>query len=205
MKKIIRTVLALTCAVALTTSLVACNNTVKQEDTTALTTENPAALTTENPSALTTFVIYADFSNGSADAEENGLIEEDVFETQTPQTVEDLAAALTRWSGLDFTLESVRIDGKSAYVDWAANSTLVAGLDERELKEGFRFYDADSLNWFMMDSLARTIKGNLAIDTVYYSQGGNPLTFPDGQGIGFEKLPVDQPYEGSAFFFTHSE
>jgi hypothetical protein len=125
-----------------------------------------------------------------------------------PITVEDLAAQLSDWSGLDFLLNSANVDGDSVTVEWAADSTLVAGLGDREQKDDFyHFYDAQSLDWFMMDSLAETIKANLPVTTVYYSQnGGQPLDFTGIGGLtGLDVLPVDQSYEGSAFFVAHSD
>ena len=43
---------------------------------------------------------------------------------------------------------------------------LVAGLDDREQKEEFFFFDYDSQCWFMMDSLWRTLTENLDAEKV---------------------------------------
>lgn len=56
-------------------------------------------------------------------------------------------------------------------MDWAADSTLIAGLDDREQKEEFHFFDADSMRWFMMDSLWQTLKENFNRD-IYYTMNG---------------------------------
>lgn len=154
------------------------------------------------PKVQSKIMLYADFSNGSANAEKLGLIKSKEQTILGKITVEELAKRLSQWSGLDFTINSAKISGNSVTVDWAANSTLVAGLDNRTLKDDFHFYDVTSLNWFMLDSLALNIKKNLKINTVYYSMdGGKPLVFKDMPQL--KKLPVDQAYEGSAFFSTH--
>lgn len=152
--------------------------------------------------------IYADFSAGNPETEKNNLIRSKTVDMVSPPDIKALADALSEWSGLDFSLADARIDGNRAYVDWSADSTLVAGLGERVQKEDFRFYDAVSLNWFMMDSLARTIKENLQIEEVCYSMdGGKELAFqnPDDMAAaGLASLPTDQPYEGSAIFASHA-
>ncbi len=146
--------------------------------------------------------LYADFSAGSVDAESQGLIQSKEQVVLGALTVEVLAKGLSEWSGLDFALNGAKISGDSATVDWAANSTLVAGLGEREQKVGFHFYDDTSLNWFMLDSLARTIKKNFKVRTVYYSmEGGKPLVLEDMPCL--KELPVEQSYEGSTFFCAH--
>ena len=191
--------LAILLAAILLLGLAACGNT----ETNNTTTTN--ADSTEDPMPFVqTIVLYADFSGGSERAEELELIKEEVFETEDEVTIQLLAKSLSEWSGLDFTLNSATIDGSSAYVDWAAASTLVAGLDDREQKEDFHFFDAVSLNWFMMDSLATTIKGNFSeVTEVYYATDGKPLVFEEQPGL--TELPVDQPYEGSAFFAAHAD
>ena len=79
----------------------------------------------------------------------------------------------------------------------------MAGLDDREQKEEFHFYDIDSLRWFMMDSLYSTLTANLGEVEVYYTMDG-------GQDLAFDELypvnvfPADTPYLGSPFYFAHA-
>jgi hypothetical protein len=119
-----------------------------------------------------------------------------------------LADGLSDWTGLDFTLNDVLFpNDESIIVDWSKDSTLIAGIDDREFKEGFRFYDAVSLNWFIMDSLLSTLKRNMEVTTVYYQSEGQPVTFPNPEDMatqGLPVLPIDQPYEGSVFFLSHA-
>lgn len=156
--------------------------------------------------------LYADFSNGMPDGE---LLEKEIKlpvenePASESQIVFSLADGLTEWTGLDFKLNDVSFpDNKSIVVDWSKDSTLIAGLDDREFKEDFHFYDAVSLNWFMMDSLATTIKGNMLIENVYYQSDAKPIEFPNPEDMaaqGLPILPVDQSYEGSAFFVAHAD
>jgi hypothetical protein len=120
-----------------------------------------------------------------------------------------LADELSAWTGLGFSLNDVSFGEDSITVDWSKDSTLIAGLGDREMNEELRpyLYDAVSLNWFMMDSLATTLKNNMDIATVYYCSEGGSVTFPNPEDMaaqGLPELPADQPYEGSAFFISHA-
>ena len=116
-------------------------------------------------------------------------------------TAEKLAKGLSEWTGLDFFVtDSDAPDGIS--VDWAENSTLIAGLDDRAQKDDFHFYDAESLRWFMMDSLLYTLNTNLSPENVYYTRNeGQALTFDELSPVS--EFPTDLPYMGSVFYFSH--
>ncbi|MGM9636899.1 MAG: hypothetical protein ACI3YK_02830, partial [Eubacteriales bacterium] len=66
------------------------------------------------------------------------------------------------------------------------------------------FFDQDSLCWFMMDSLWRTLTVNLNAENIYYTMNG-------GQELVFEMLypvnvfPSDTPYMGSEFYYAHAD
>ena len=123
--------------------------------------------------------------------------------TGTRKNAEELANELTKLTGLDFIITASKADD-GWIVDWAADSTLVAGLDGREQKKEFYFFDQDSLRWFMMDSLWRTLTENLDAENIYYTMDG-------GQELAFEELypvngfPSDIPYMGSEFYFAHAD
>lgn len=158
------------------------------------------------------FVLIADFSGGSPEAfteeKEIPLPPREDMPPSDALVAFYLADALTEWTGLDFTLNDVSFSEDSITVDWSADSTLIAGLDDREQKEEFHFFDAVSLNWFMMDSLAETLKRNFDVATVYYCSDGGPVTFLNPEDMawqGLPELPADQPYEGSAFFVAHAD
>jgi hypothetical protein len=157
-----------------------------------------------------TLTLYADLSGGSAEeniqTEDISLPLEDAPASPS-LTAFALADGLSEWTGLDFTLNDVTLGEDSVTVDWSAEATFIAGLGDREQKAEFHFYDAVSLNWFMMDSLAQTLKNNLDVSVVYYSSDGGPVTFTNPEDMaaqGLPELPVDQPYESSAFFVTHA-
>lgn len=156
------------------------------------------------------FTLVADFSNG---AESNiktkkiPLPPQNEMPSSKALVAFYLADELSEWTGLDFKLNHVRIEGDSANVDWSAYSTLISGLGSGAQKDEFHFYDAVSLNWFMMDSLAKTFKRNLDVTTIYYNSEGKKITFTNPEDMasqGLPGLPIDQPYEGSTFFVTHA-
>ena len=119
------------------------------------------------------------------------------------KTAEELARELSDLTGMDFTITASKTDD-GLIVDWAADSTLVAGRDDREQKEDFRFYDYDSMSWFMMDSLWRTLTANLDAENIFY-------TMDSGRNLVLEKMspaitiPADTPYMGSTFYLSHDE
>lgn len=116
-----------------------------------------------------------------------------------------LAEGLTNLTGLNFAINSSESYKDGILVDWAANSTLVAGLDDREQKQDFFFYDADSLSWFMMNSMAMTIQKNFEVENVYFSMdGGKDLSLPRLSN-STNIFPKDVPYMGSAFYIAHQD
>lgn len=143
-----------------------------------------------------TDVLYAVFS-----AED--VKEYPVEYTGAQKTAEELAHELSELTGLDFIITASKADD-GWIVDWTADSTLVAGLDDREQEKEFFFFDQDSLCWFMMDSLWRTLTENLDAENIYYTMDG-------GQELAFEELspvnefPSDIPYMGSEFYSAHAD
>ncbi len=119
------------------------------------------------------------------------------------KTAEELARELSDLTGMDFTITASKTDD-GLIVDWAADSTLIAGRDDREQKEDFRFYDYDSMSWFMMDSPWRTLTANLDAENIFY-------TMDSGRNLVLEKMspaitiPADTPYMGSTFYLSHDE
>lgn len=201
-------------------TLTACGGTGNPSDDTGQTptpTDSADAgksdSTTASDSEKTvTLTLYADFSNGSS----NGTVQtkqitipaEDEPASQSAIAFA-LANGLSEWTGLNFEIEDVSFpDDKSIIADWSKDSTLIAGAGNSEFKEGFNFSNAVSLNWFIMDSLATTFKKNMEISAVYYQSDGQPVTFTNPEEMaaqGLPNLPVDQSYEGSAFFCAHDE
>lgn len=147
---------------------------------------------------LRSAILVFDFSCGSP---EGGNIRTEIYESYS-ETIDDteLIYALSTVSGLDFNVTVSLSDNGRVIADWAADSTLIAGLDDREQNEEFFFYDADSLRWFMMDSLWKT----LGASEIYYTMdGGKELVFDDLYAA--KVIPSDVPYMGSAFYFAHAD
>lgn len=118
-------------------------------------------------------------------------------------TAEILADGLSQVVGLDFFITSAIVpDGIT--IDWENTSTLLANLDDQEQKEDFHFYDADSMRWFMMDSLQMTLANNMNFENVYYTMnGGQPLTFTQLEPV--RRFPSELPYMRSTFYFAHAD
>ena len=143
-----------------------------------------------------TDVLYAVFS-----AED--VKEYPITYTGAQKTAEELAQELTELTGLDFIITASQVDD-GWIVDWAADSSLLAGLDNREQKKEFFFFDQDSLCWFMMDSLWRTLTENLDAENIYYTMdGGKKLVFRELYAVN--EFPSDIPYMGSNFYFAHAD
>lgn len=152
----------------------------------------------ESPQASEkTAVLIADFSNGNSDL----ILKRYDLGYSGELTPEKLLEGLTNLTGLDFYANVTRTQ-MGILVDWKKDSTLIANLDDREQKEEFHFFDADSLRWFMMDSLYRTLIGNFGEEDVYYSMDGE-------KELKFDELspsnlfPIKIPYQGSPFYYAH--
>ncbi len=153
--------------------------------------------------AKTEVTLYADFSCGSATAEEDGLIKTEKA-TVKEITAENLAAALSKMTGLEFSVKQTALSDERITIDWQSDSTLLAGLGNTTLADGYDFYDADSLNWFMLDSLNRTLLFNLGVSEVYYTMnGGNTLVVTELTPVN--EFPSDIAYMGSAFYAAHAD
>lgn len=101
-------------------------------------------------------------------------------------TVLQVANALSEWTGLNFAVTSSMNDDGSIVIDWSANSTLVAGLGNTEQKDEFFMHDVDTLSWFMMNSLCKSVRDNMdGVDVFYSMNGGEPLDLPEVPGASF--------------------
>ncbi|WP_027398454.1 hypothetical protein [Anaerovorax odorimutans] len=145
-----------------------------------------------------TAILYTNMETGS----ESGEFQTHSFKYSGKLTAKTLAKGLSQLTGLDFII-TVSNKDENIYIDWAQDSTLIANLDDREQYEEFFFFDCDSMRWFMMDSLWRTLKENLGVENVYYTMnGGKDLVFDALYPI--KEFPADVPYMGSAFYSAHA-
>ena len=149
-------------------------------------------------SGLTSAVLIADFACGSVEPNEKTH----AYTSKQGITPEELAHALSRWTGLDFTV-TVSVKDDALVVDWAADSTLISNLDDREQKEDFHFFDAESMRWFMLDSLWRTLNTAFDKEVHYTMDGGKELVFEELSPINV--FPINVPYMGSPFYFAHAD
>jgi hypothetical protein len=170
--------------------------------TASLPTTNPPASITPAPTEKDAEPdniadLIVDFSCGSD--QENPQTYELGYDGEL--TPEKLAEGLTKLTGLDFRADFVRTE-MGIEVMWANDSTLIAGLGDREQLDEFYFCDVDSLRWFMMDSLHNPLVKNLGEENVYYvAEGGAELAFDE---LSLTKsFPLGIPFMGSAFYAAH--
>lgn len=201
MKKL-RLILTLSMSICM---LAACNNeTPSNEKTSSETSSSETNSDESTPSkeeessqkSTHTDVLYAVFSA-------DNVKEYPIEYTGDKKNAEELSDELSELVGLDFTITTSKTD-EGLIVDWAADSTLIAGLDGREQKKDFYFFDNVSLSWFMMDSLCRTLTENLHVENIYYTMdGGKELEINELYPVN--KIPSDTPYMGSDFYFSHDD
>jgi len=89
-------------------------------------------------------------------------------------TPERIAAALTEWTGLVYDITS-STDGDAVIVDWKSSSSFAEGQPPEPQKEGFEFFDQETMRWFMLNSLCSTIRVNMGVSDVFYSIEGGDL------------------------------
>ncbi|MDD6032937.1 MAG: hypothetical protein PUC47_05545 [Oscillospiraceae bacterium] len=180
--------------------LAACGSTPPpSEPSSSSSSESSSSKVVESSqsTATQTAVLYAVFNGGE-------VKEYPVAYTGAQITAEELADELTGLTGLDFTITASKgTDGLT--VDWAADSTLLAGLGGREQKTDFFFFDSDSLGWFMMDSLWKTLTENLGVEDIYYTMDGGQELVVGTMSPPLNEFPSDTPYMGSEFYEAHSD
>ena len=170
MKRIVLLFLSL----VLIVSLAACGNntpapsesdipTPSGSNTSSQQTSSPAQ-STEAPAPGT---LYAVFS-------EDEVREFDFGYEEGTCTPEKIAAALSEWTGLDFTMTAA-LDAQynTVIIDWSTDSAMATGQPPEPQKDAFHFYDEEQLRFFMLNSLCRTIRENMGTLDVFYSLGGN--------------------------------
>lgn len=175
--------------------LAACGSASSSDASSSSASLKPAASSQSAAEETQMDVLYAVFS-----AED--VREYPIEYTGAQKTAEELADELSELTGLDFII-TISKNSDGWIVDWSADSTLVAGLHDREQKEEFFFFDQDTLSWFMMDSLWRTLTENLDTENIYYTMdGGKELVFTELYPVS--EFPSDVPYMGSEFYYAHT-
>lgn len=173
-------------------------NSSPNTDTQILNFEDSEPIT-QSDSPSETAYIYTNMGSGGFTTEFKAI--EIGFEG--PLTIDILCNSLSQITGLDY-FNADYIDDNGIHIDWAPNSTLIANLDDRDQQEDFTFYDEDSMRWFMMDSLWKTLIENYGNVNVYYSMNGWENLKFDSLSLVSE-FPADSPYMGSAFYYAHAD
>ncbi|MDR1558210.1 MAG: hypothetical protein LBS84_00685 [Clostridiales bacterium] len=183
------------------TSPVSNGNTESTAPTASAPNNTPDGNADGEPENIATLV--ADLSLGDADGEEHNLISRYEYGYDGLLSVEILAQGLSELTGLNFAVNDSSSGKGGVSVDWSADAAFIAGLGDITQKDEFFVYDHESLAWFMMDSMYRTILENFDGEDleVYYSMdGGQPIVL----GISYPPIfPVETPYMGSPFYSNH--
>ncbi len=194
------------------------NTSNNEDDTTTTTTQNEDKDKEDTPKTDTNdqnietvkigegeniATLYAVHSMGAVEGT-GALIETYDYYYDDYLSIHMLADALSELTGLDFFLSDVTEDFETYTVSWADNSTLIANPVDIAQKEEFFFSDADSMRWFMMDSLYKTIMENIeAIEVFYMAEGGQELSFDELSPVNAFGTTV--PYMGSSFYYNHAD
>jgi hypothetical protein len=183
-------VLAMTLAGILALSIVACkkeNGESQSAGTTSQTSQSTTA-----PKADSTQADNSESNSTQADNSEDepnmitgtlyapfadiDIREMDFGYEEGKCTPERIAEALTEWTGLVYDITAtVDLEYNTVIVDWKSDSSFAKGEPPIPQKEGFEFYDQETMRWFMLNSLYNTIRVNMGINDVYYSIDGSDL------------------------------
>jgi len=204
MKKFLTFILIITAV-----SLAACDNNSTSQNSETKTqsaqstqtkteTKTPPPATAEIEAPESIAMLCADFSNGNSDLN----IKKYELGYSSELTPEILLEGLSNLTGLDF-IADITLTQMGILVDWKNESTLIANLDDREQKEDFHFFDAESMRWFMMDSLYRTLLENFDEEIFYSMNGEKELAFEELYPT--KTFPINIPYMGSPFYFNHAD
>ncbi len=124
------------------------------------------------------------------------------FSYTGPLTATKLAEGLGDLTGLDYIVTESGVEG-GVVIDWSPEATLIKNFGDEAQDEDFYFEDSASMQWFMLESLWKSIIENFPDKEVYYTMnGGNDLYLA-------ELYPVSQfageyPYLGLSYYLEQS-
>ena len=110
-------------------------------------------------------------------------------------TPEKIANSLTDLTGLNFhiSVTNVNTEWNSITIEWEDDSAFVTGSPPEPQKDDFHFFDSDSMRWFMLNSLCRTIRENYGEVDVYYTINNGMDINDIGLGVDFNpSIPYNQ-------------
>jgi hypothetical protein len=189
-------VLLMTLAGILALSLVACKEKNSESQSSGTTSKAPQSTTaapesdTTSPTSQTTAAPETDsVQTDNPDSEpnmitgtlygplgESHILEIDFGYEEGNCTPERIAEALSEWTGLVYDITAtVDLEYDNVIVDWKSTSSFAQGEPPIPQKEGFEFYDQETMRWFMLNSLCSSIRVNMGISDVFYSIEGTDL------------------------------
>lgn len=145
-------------------------------DTTSQTQQSTSSSSEMNSTEPNSSELEPDMITGTlyAPFAESDIREADFGYEEGACTPERIATALTEWTGLVFDITST-IDGDAVIVSWKSSSSFAQGQPPAPQKEGFEFFDQETMRWFMLNSLCSTIQMNMGVSDVFYSIEGGDL------------------------------
>ena len=159
--------------------------------------QDAASQNEENPDDNRDMIIgtlYAVF--GASETREHDFGYEDG--TLTPEKIANSLSALTGLN-FDISVTYVSTTENSITIEWNPNSSLATGIPPEPQNEDFFFFDRDSLRWFMLNSLCRSIRENYGEVDVYYTINGGMDINSLELGVDFHPaIPFNQVEDANA-------
>lgn len=166
--------LAILLAILLLTGLCACSRTPTNEESS--TEDNPTAESAgtvtphETPSGeKLSGMLRVIWANGEQSSNTFSFY----GGTVTPERI---AAGLSGWTGLRFRISCETDEAAGTIrINWLPDSSFATGQIPDGLREEFTFTDAETMRWFMLNSLTGSILENLGDYAVYYTVDGKDI------------------------------
>ncbi|MCL1867045.1 MAG: hypothetical protein FWF82_06515 [Oscillospiraceae bacterium] len=158
------------------------NSTTSGESATA----TDESVTSDLDDDMVIGTVYAVMSTGVGIKEQDFGYDAD---SDNDEIIDKIAQSLEEWTYLNFTSFdcSVDEDGKSVTIDWDGDSAFVTGEAPEEQHDNFHMYDAQSLRWFVLNSMCLSIIENIGEYDVYFLANGAKIsTFEGFEGFDTE-------------------
>lgn len=120
---------------------------------------------------------------------------ESPFEHDSETTPEFMLQKLAEASGINLDASSIQTNDDSITINFSSSAYFFSGdiQSDRLTNLGFEFYDVETVEWFILDSINTTFKNTFAIEHIYFTHDGNEF-YDENSGI---RLPLNQEYLGS--------
>ncbi len=157
-------------AAALAFSLCACEKTTAEEESTEEQHSIQTEVTETTTSETITGSLYAVLEDGTT------LGPQEFSCSGGTVTPERIAAGLTGWTGINFSITS-EIDekNKAITINWKESSAMTTGIIPEEQNEQFTFTDVATMRVFMIESLCESIQYNMGDYAITFTVNGEDI------------------------------